>query len=146
MISWVRILYPSQFRSTALRCLGSSSTISTSQLHSLSNDFLFEAQGLKTLLKMTHRLSNKVAIITGSSSGLGRAISLHYAREGAKIVCSDLKPSARLNLANEQDIETHTLIKQEGGEAVFVKADVGIASEMEALVQAAVKEYGRVDM
>ncbi|CAI7611867.1 unnamed protein product [Penicillium pancosmium] len=95
---------------------------------------------------MPGRLLNKVAIITGSSSGLGRAISLHYAREGAKVVCSDLKPTARLDLGNEQEIETHALIKKEGGEAIFVKADVGIAGEMEALVKAAVKEYGRLDI
>lgn len=62
------------------------------------------------------------------------------------MVCSDLKPSARLNVGNEQDIETHELIKKQGGQAIFVKADVGIASEMEALVKAAVKEYGKVDM
>ncbi|KAJ5980883.1 Short-chain dehydrogenase [Penicillium waksmanii] len=95
---------------------------------------------------MPGRLLNKVAVITGSSSGLGRAISLHYAREGAKVVCSDLKPTARLDLGNEQEIETHALIKKEGGEAIFVKADVGIAGEMEALVKAAVNEYGRLDI
>jgi NAD(P)-dependent dehydrogenase (short-subunit alcohol dehydrogenase family) len=96
--------------------------------------------------KMSGRLLNKVAVITGSSSGLGRAISLHYAREGAKVVCSDLKPTARLDLGNEQDIETHALIKKQGGEAIFAKTDVGIAGEVEALVKTAAKEYGRLDM
>jgi NAD(P)-dependent dehydrogenase (short-subunit alcohol dehydrogenase family) len=62
------------------------------------------------------------------------------------VVCSDLRPTARLDLGNEQEIETHALIKKEGGEAIFVKADVGIAGEMEALVKAAVNEYGRLDM
>lgn len=95
---------------------------------------------------MTARLQNKVAIITGSSSGLGRAISLRYSQEGAKTVCSDLKPTARLDLGNEQEIETHELIKKNGGDAIFVKADVGVASDMEALVKAGVAEYGRVDM
>ncbi|KAJ5222032.1 Short-chain dehydrogenase [Penicillium citrinum] len=95
---------------------------------------------------MNSRLHNKVAIITGSSSGLGRAISLRYAQEGAKIVCSDLRPTARLDLGGEQEIDTHELIKENGGEAIFVKADVGVASDMEALVRAGVAEYGRIDI
>jgi len=95
---------------------------------------------------MTSRLQDKVAIITGSSSGLGRAISLRYAQEGAKIVCSDLRPTARLDLGSEQEIDTHELIKKNGGEAIFVKADVGVASDIEALVHAGVAEYGRIDM
>lgn len=95
---------------------------------------------------MSSRLQGKVAIVTGASSGLGRAISLLYAREGAKVICSDLRPSARLNINDEGDITTHDLINKEGGQSIFVKADVGVASEMEALVQAAAKEYGRVDM
>lgn len=95
---------------------------------------------------MSRRLQDKVAIVTGSSSGLGRAISLRYFQEGAKIVCSDLRPSARLNLGDEGDIETHELIKKEGGHAIFVKTDVGLADEWHALVEAATKEYGRVDM
>ena len=95
---------------------------------------------------MSTRLLNKVAIITGSSSGLGRAISLRYACEGAKVVCSDLRPSARRDVGNEQEIETHELIRRDGGAAIFVKADVGIASDMDGLVKAAVEAYGRVDM
>lgn len=95
---------------------------------------------------MSSRLQGKVAIVTGSSSGLGRAISLRYSREGAKVVCSDLRPSARLDLGDEAEIDTHDLIKKEGGQAIFVKADVGVPSDWEALVEAAAKEFGRVDM
>lgn len=101
---------------------------------------------LQKVINMSPRLLNKVSIITGSSSGLGRAISLLYAREGAKVVCADLRPSTRVPLADEGDINTHDLINKEGGQAIFVKTDVGVASEMEALVQAAAKEFGRVDM
>ncbi|KAJ5682837.1 Short-chain dehydrogenase [Penicillium macrosclerotiorum] len=95
---------------------------------------------------MSPRLSNKVSIVTGSSSGLGRAISLRYAREGAKVVCADLRPSARLEGIEENDINTHDLIKQNGGDAIFIRTDVGVAHEMEALVKAAITEYGRLDI
>jgi NAD(P)-dependent dehydrogenase (short-subunit alcohol dehydrogenase family) len=92
------------------------------------------------------RLLNKVAIVTGSSSGFGRAISLLYAREGAKVVCSDLSPTARALILEETVANTHDLIKQGGGESVFIKTDVGKAKDMQALIDAAVDEFGRLDM
>lgn len=95
---------------------------------------------------MSNRLLDKVAIVTGSSSGLGRAISLAYAREGAKVVCADLTPSARMNLQDEGEIDTHALIQKGGGQSIFVTTNVGEASDMEALVQAATKEFGRLDV
>lgn len=89
------------------------------------------------------RLQDRVAIVTGASSGLGRAISLRYASEGARVVCSDLRPDA----PRESDgVSTHDAIVKSGGEAIFVKTDVGESSEMEALVAAAVEKYGRLDM
>jgi NAD(P)-dependent dehydrogenase (short-subunit alcohol dehydrogenase family) len=95
---------------------------------------------------MSQRLLNKVAIVTGSSSGLGRAISLLFGREGAKVVCSDLRASARALIPKEADVDTHELIQQVGGDAIFIKTDVSKAKEMEALVKAAVKKFGRLDM
>ncbi|KAJ5343624.1 uncharacterized protein N7506_003448 [Penicillium brevicompactum] len=90
------------------------------------------------------RLQDKVAIVTGSSSGIGRAISLRYAREGAKLVCGDLTPTARSE--DEATITTHDSIVQAGGQAIFVQTDVGDAKAMENLVAAAVALYGRLDV
>ncbi|KUJ12194.1 gluconate 5-dehydrogenase [Mollisia scopiformis] len=95
---------------------------------------------------MTQRLLNKIAIITGSSSGLGRAISLHYAREGATVVCSDLSPSARSLVPSESEVDTHQLIEKLGGKSIFVKTDVSKARDMENLVESAVKEFGGLDI
>ncbi len=92
------------------------------------------------------RLKDKVCIVTGSSSGLGRAISLAYAREGGLLVCTDLRPGARQDVASECAVNTDELIRQDGGRAIFVQADVSKADEMEAMVKAAVEEYGRIDV
>jgi NAD(P)-dependent dehydrogenase (short-subunit alcohol dehydrogenase family) len=90
------------------------------------------------------RLQDKVAIVTGASSGLGRAIAIRYSQEGAKVVCADLTPTARSQ--DESEITTHDLIVKKGGKATFVQTDVGEAAQMENLVQVAVREYGRLDM
>ena len=92
------------------------------------------------------RLLNKVALITGSSSGIGRAIALRYAQEGAHIVCADLSPTARSQVPDEVEIATHDAIIKAGGRAIYVETDVGDAHQMERVVQAAVAEFGRLDM
>jgi NAD(P)-dependent dehydrogenase (short-subunit alcohol dehydrogenase family) len=90
------------------------------------------------------RLQNRVAIVTGSSSGLGRAIALRYASEGAHIVCADLGPE--ITKVGSDETATHTLIKERGGQGIFTNTDVSDENDVQALVQAAVQEYGRVDM
>jgi len=92
---------------------------------------------------MPGRLESKVAIITGASSGIGRATSLTFAREGAAIVCGDLRETSR---KETEDEPTHQLIQKNGGKAIFVKCDTSKAEEVEALFQKAVQEYGRVDI
>ncbi|KXJ85707.1 gluconate 5-dehydrogenase [Microdochium bolleyi] len=94
----------------------------------------------------TQRLLNKVAIITGSSSGLGRSIALAYAREGAHVVCADLRPNARPHVAAETEVATDETIRQSGARAIFVKTDVSSATDVEGLVKRAVEEYGRIDI
>jgi NAD(P)-dependent dehydrogenase (short-subunit alcohol dehydrogenase family) len=86
---------------------------------------------------MAGLVAGKVALITGGGSGIGRASALTFAREGAKVVVADV--------AVEGGEETVQLIQQRGGEAIFVKADVSRAAEVEALVARAVQTYGRLD-
>lgn len=92
------------------------------------------------------RLKDKVCIVTGSSSGLGRAISIAYAKEGGRVVCADLKPEARSDIESETAVNTHDLICEAGGSAIFVKTDVTQAEQVEHMVQRAVEEYGRLDV
>jgi NAD(P)-dependent dehydrogenase (short-subunit alcohol dehydrogenase family) len=94
---------------------------------------------------MVNRLSGRIAVVTGASSGMRRAIALAYADEGAAIVCADLQPDARVD-SKEVPISTHDLIIERGGKATFGKTDVQKEDEIEALVASAVKEFGRLDM
>ncbi|MFN6526143.1 SDR family oxidoreductase [Nostoc sp. ChiSLP03a] len=86
---------------------------------------------------MTGQLYGKVALVTGASSGIGRATAIAFASAGAKVVVA----SRRL----VESEETVRLIKEIGGEAIFVKTDVSNAAEVEALVDKTVKTYGRLD-
>ena len=86
---------------------------------------------------MTGQFENKVALVTGAGSGIGRATALTFSREGARVVVADV--------AEMGGRETVKLIKEAGGEAIFVKTDVTRASEVEALINKAVETYGRLD-
>jgi NAD(P)-dependent dehydrogenase (short-subunit alcohol dehydrogenase family) len=86
---------------------------------------------------MAGSLDGKILLVTGASSGIGRATALAGAREGARIVAADL--------AAEGGAETVDMIKRQGGEATFVRTDVTRATEVEILIQAAVAAYGRID-
>jgi NAD(P)-dependent dehydrogenase (short-subunit alcohol dehydrogenase family) len=88
------------------------------------------------------RFSGRVGIVTGSSSGMGRAIALNLAREGATVICSDLRPEANPKGWEEDvHIPTHQVIKNNGGNATFVKADVSSTSDIENLIATAVKVF-----
>jgi len=97
-----------------------------------------------------NRLQGKVCIVTGSSSGLGRAISLAYASQGGHlVVCADLKPTPKSTFqAEEAGVPTHEVICRRHGDnkSIFVKTNVTVGAEVEALVQEAVRVGGRLDV
>ncbi|SMQ47823.1 unnamed protein product [Zymoseptoria tritici ST99CH_3D7] len=97
---------------------------------------------------MPGRLQDRIALITGSSSGIGRATAILYASEGAKLVCADLNEGTWREAApsDESNGPTHERIEQNGGEAIFVKTDVSDPKSVEAAVAAAVEEFGRLDI
>ena len=84
------------------------------------------------------RLRDKVCVVTGSGSGIGRATAIEMAREGGKVVVSDLN--------DDQGAETVAAITGAGGEAVYAHADVTSGDDVTALMQAAVDAFGRLDV
>ena len=90
-------------------------------------------------------IQGRVAIVTGSSSGNGRAIALALASEGASIVCGDLTPEVRAGGYEKETTPTHKAIAK-SGQAIFQRTDVSSEEDIKALVDAAVKTFGRLDM
>lgn len=100
-------------------------------------------------------LQDKIALVTGSSSGIGRAICLAYAAEGAYMVCADLNPLPRKESSSIKDSSrtTHELMTSSfpsnitgKDRAIFVTCDTGDAKNVEAAVKAAANTYGRLDI
>ena len=86
---------------------------------------------------MNKMLVDKVAVITGGSSGIGRAAALAFAAEGARVAIG-----ARRTAEGE---ETARLVREQGGDAIFVQTDVRDSGQIERLVQTAVDRWGRLD-
>lgn len=84
------------------------------------------------------RLENKVALITGGGAGIGRETALLFAKEGAKLVVTDVNDAAGQ--------ETVALIEAAGGQAVYLHADVSKAADCEAMVQLAETTYGKLNI
>jgi len=83
-------------------------------------------------------LEDKIAIITGGGSGIGRAAALRFSVEGAKVMVADMNKQA--------GIETVRVIKENGGDAEYLYTDVSIPEDVEKLVKTTVETYGRLDI
>ncbi len=83
-------------------------------------------------------IDGRVAIITGASAGIGRGIARVFAQKGAKVVTASRSPDTGEEAARE--------IREAGGEAVFVQADVSRRADTEAVAAAALSRYGRIDI
>ncbi|HBY93282.1 MAG: SDR family NAD(P)-dependent oxidoreductase [Ardenticatenaceae bacterium] len=85
------------------------------------------------------RLAGKVAIITGAASGIGRATAILFAQHGASVV---VNTDRRVDWAEE----TVRQVREVGGEAIFVQGDVAVGADVEGLVGAAERHFGRLDI
>lgn len=90
---------------------------------------------------MTQRLAGRVAIVTGGSSGIGRAITRKFANHGAAVIVADITTDAI-----EGGRPVCDIVAEEGGKAVFVRTDVSIASEVDSMVEETVSRFGRLDI
>src|SRR5207237_1213813 len=90
--------------------------------------------GTQAILRTNMRLKDKVALITGAGSGIGRASALLFSKEGAAVVCVDVNQKAAE--------ETAAMIKN----ALSVKADVSKAADCERMVEAAEKKFGKLNV
>ncbi len=86
---------------------------------------------------MTGKFEEKVALVTGGGSGIGRATAVAFAREKAKVIVTDISV--------DSGEETILMIKESGGDATFIRADVTQESEVEELINKTIEIYGRLD-
>lgn len=86
-------------------------------------------------------LTGETAVVTGATSGIGRAIALRFAEEGANVVVGDIRKGPYL-----EEGQTADVIEDRGGQAIFVEADVTDYDAVDNLVGSAVDEFGSVDV
>src|SRR5690349_18015398 len=90
-------------------------------------------------LKGSDKLKGKVAMITGGDSGIGRAVAIAFAKEGANVAISYLDE-------HEDAKETERLVKSHGGRVLLIPGDIGYESHCRQIVEKTAKEFGKVDI
>ncbi len=84
------------------------------------------------------RFQGKVVLITGAGVGIGRAAAIRFGQEGAKVAINSLTP--------EHGLETLRLLKEAGGEGIYIQGDVSIAADAQRMVEETVKAFGKIDI
>src|SRR2546421_9564939 len=84
------------------------------------------------------RLNDKVAIVTGAASGIGKATAINFAREGARVMCADINVDGAQATARQ--------IADTSGEAESIRADVSLEEDVQAMIAETVKRWGRLDV
>ncbi|MGH7488253.1 MAG: SDR family NAD(P)-dependent oxidoreductase [Bryobacteraceae bacterium] len=84
------------------------------------------------------RVKDKVAIVTGAGAGIGEAIALRFAEEGARLILNDIQEANGRRVLEE--------VKKTGAEAVFVRADISKEDDAESIAAAAARTFGRIDI
>src|SRR5688572_30134704 len=102
-------------------------------------DMVPRPQAKKPGYKGSDKLRDKVAIITGGDSGIGRAVAILFAKEGANSVIAYLKQ-------HEDAEQTKRLVEQEGGKCITIAGDIGDESFCQEVVEATLKEFGKLDI
>ena len=93
-------------------------------------------------------LKDRISIVTGGSSGIGRGIALEFAREGARMVIADIQESPLQGKYHEIDVTTPTVqeIENLGAQGIFIKTDVSDESQVAQMIQRTVEHFGGLDI
>ncbi len=94
------------------------------------------------------RLKDRIAIVTGGSSGIGRGICLEFARAGARVVVADIQEAPKRGRYHETNISTTTLteIGKLGGQGLFVQVDIGDQADVKNLIEYTLQSFGGIDI